>query len=157
MRAVPLNARLRLTSPRPWATIRSTLSSADALFRSLALAGVLTWLTYTIAASFIVGPMGTPGEHGSPPPGAHDPCRGIVILVAPVFACVGLIFAAVAPTVARGYLVPFLANEPTLSPEHVSHERRFDASYPELGRGPGIWTRSLTVPNRNSNQFGVSR
>jgi hypothetical protein len=83
---------------------------------SLTLAAVLTWLTYTITAAFIVGPMGMPGEGGSPPPGADDPYRGIVILVAPLFGAVGLIFAAIAPTVAHGYLVRFLAEEPTAEP-----------------------------------------
>jgi hypothetical protein len=73
---------------------------------SIAVAAVVAWLTYTIAAALIVGPVGMPGEGGPPAPGADDPVRGFFILVAPLIGFVGLIFASVAPAMARPYFFP---------------------------------------------------
>jgi hypothetical protein len=71
---------------------------------SIAVAAVAAWLTYTIAAALILGPVGMPGEGGPPAPGADDSFRGILIFVAPLIGIVGLVFAAVTPSIARSYL-----------------------------------------------------
>jgi hypothetical protein len=72
--------------------------------RSIGLALLMTWITYTIAASLITGPVGMPGEGDPPEPGAPDPVRTTLVLAAPLLGLFGLIFAAVAPALAADRL-----------------------------------------------------
>lgn len=84
------------------------LVAKTSTIRSIALAAVLTALTYMIAAGFgLQSPIGMPGEGGPPPPGAPN-FNGIAILVTPLVGIVGVVFAAVAPAIARRSLAHFL-------------------------------------------------
>jgi hypothetical protein len=67
---------------------------------SIALAGVITWLTYGIAADIALKAFGTPLGGGSPPPDSF-PNLGIVLVDAPLVGLAGVAFAAVAPALLR--------------------------------------------------------
>jgi hypothetical protein len=75
--------------------------------RSMALAALMTWLTYTIAASFL------------PAVQSESSSWYTAYLFAPEVGFLGLIFAAVSPAIARGHLVRILAGSRSLQVQNA--------------------------------------
>jgi hypothetical protein len=76
--------------------------------RSIALAAVITWLTYGIAAEIALRAFGTLLAGGSPPPDSF-PSLGIVLFDAPLIGLAGVAFAALAPAFLRERVKRLLA------------------------------------------------
>ena len=88
-----------------------SLSVAKSKRNSIALAAVITWLTYGIAAEIALQAFGTRGAGGSPLPDSF-PSLGLVLLDAPLIGLAGVAFAAITPAVARERVKRFLAATP---------------------------------------------